>query len=66
MKEVSRNESGQAVVEYILAVLVAMAIVGAITGAFRKSVVKTWSFMTRQVAAACPGCPPPSSVKTAK
>jgi Flp pilus assembly pilin Flp len=58
-----RNESGQAVVEYLLMLAVIVAIVGAVGIGFRKILVKLWEKMARDIAAPCPGCPPPPDVR---
>ena len=59
MRQLARDETGQAIVEYILMLLVAMTIVVAISKGMRGSLNRFWETLTREVAAACPGCPPP-------
>ncbi len=53
------NESGQAVVEYILMLVVALSIVVGISKGMRGSLMGLWKSLTQEVSAACPGCPPP-------
>lgn len=49
---------GQALIEYLLMLIVALSLVTVITGFFRKSTIALWGYYTRQISAACPGCPP--------
>jgi Flp pilus assembly pilin Flp len=51
------DESGQAIVEYILTLSIAVGIVTIIAKGFRKALFDLWEEMTKQIAAACPGCP---------
>ncbi|MGK5088197.1 hypothetical protein WDW86_11615 [Bdellovibrionota bacterium FG-2] len=57
------DEQGQAVVEYVLAVLFAVSVVGIIATTFRKSILGLWQFIAKDVSAACPGCPPDPNVR---
>ncbi len=64
MKKTSKNKkplaqqiSGQALVEYVLMLLVAVSLVAIMTTAFRKTVIHLWGFYIQQISAACPGCP---------
>jgi Flp pilus assembly pilin Flp len=52
------KESGQAVVEYLLMVVVAISIVAVMGTSFRKTLIGIWGFYIRQISAACPGCTP--------
>jgi hypothetical protein len=53
----SKNKtSGQAVVEYVLMVTVAVSLVSVIGIGFRQNVVKIWIYYIGQISAACPGC----------
>lgn len=51
------NDEGQAVVEYILMLVVTVSVVSIIGLGFRKTLFKLWSTFSREIAAACPGCP---------
>ena len=62
MKGFFRDDSGQAVVEYVLMVMLALSVVSVIGITFRKTVIRMWEMISKDVAAACPGCPPPSGV----
>ena len=62
MRKLLRDEGGQAIVEYVLALSVAISIVSIIATGFRKSLFKLWGFMTREIVAGCPGCKPPDEV----
>jgi Flp pilus assembly pilin Flp len=59
----ARNQSGQAVVEYMLMLLTVISVVSIMGFGFRKSLFALWQSFARDIAAACPGCPPPSNVK---
>lgn len=51
------DESGQAIVEYILLLaLMVVAIAGLMAG-FRQSIWKLWQKLTQEISAACPKCP---------
>jgi Flp pilus assembly pilin Flp len=52
------DEGGQAVVEYILMLAVALTIVITISQGMRGSLLGFWKTLSREIAAACPGCPP--------
>ena len=49
-----QNEEGQAIVEYILMLLLAVSVVTILGFGFRKSVMTLWVSVTRDIAAACP------------
>lgn len=55
------GQGGQAVVEYILMLLLVFTVVATIAIGFRKSIFKVWVTLTREVAAACPSCPKDNS-----
>jgi hypothetical protein len=63
MRKGLRNDSGQAILEYVLMVALAVGVVTLIGVGFRKTVFKVWKGMSRDVAAACPGCPPNPAVR---
>jgi Flp pilus assembly pilin Flp len=52
------SEEGQAIVEYILMLVVVMSVVTILAVGFRKSIYSIWNLISRDVAAACPkDCP---------
>lgn len=51
------NEEGQAVIEYLLMLVVTVGIVTIIGMGFRKSLFKIWTGFSKEISAACPGCP---------
>jgi Flp pilus assembly pilin Flp len=53
-----KGEEGQAVIEYILMLVVTITIVSIIGIGFRKTLFRLWGKLTQEIAAACPGCPP--------
>lgn len=57
------DESGQAVLEYVLAVSLAVSFVIVITTVFRRSLINLWFSMTRDITAGCPGCVPDPSIR---
>jgi len=57
MGRLAKDEEGQAFVEYMLMILVALGIVTAIAQGFRGSIMKFWRQMAKEVSAACPTCP---------
>jgi hypothetical protein len=57
MKGFFAEEQGQVVVEYILALSIAIMIVAIIATGFRKSLISLWNSWGREISAACPGCP---------
>ncbi len=52
-----KSDSGQAVLEYILMLSLAVGVVVIIAVGFRRSIFHVWKGFTRDVAAACPACP---------
>lgn len=58
MKGFLGDEQGQAIVEYVLALSIAIAIVVILARGFRTTLIGVWNALGRDVAAACPGCPP--------
>ena len=57
------EENGQAIVEYILMLSLAISLIGALGFAFQKIIAYLWQVYTREVTALCPNCPPPEEVK---
>ena len=57
LSRLSRDEEGQAVVEYILMILMAVSVVTIIGVGFRKTLFKLWTLFAREISAGCPGCP---------
>ncbi|MGZ3689836.1 MAG: hypothetical protein ACXWPM_06270 [Bdellovibrionota bacterium] len=51
-----RGERGQAVVEYVLLLFVMLTLVLVMKKGFKSIVFAMWKDVTRNVAAACPGC----------
>jgi Flp pilus assembly pilin Flp len=63
MQKLLRDESGQAVVEYILTAASILFMVSIIAIGFRRGLVTLWNVISREVTAACPGCPPDPTVR---
>jgi len=52
-----QDDSGQATVEYVLMLGMAVSVISIFTVGVRKTTFKLWSTFIREIAAACPGCP---------
>jgi len=57
MKGFLKDDGGQAIVEYILGIVIALGVVSVLAIGFRKSIMKLWLTISKNVSAACPGCP---------
>ena len=57
LRDLSRDDRGQAVVEYILMVSITVMSVGALGYGLRKTLFSLWTVFAREISAACPGCP---------
>lgn len=56
MRKFAKDESGQALVEFFLLLLVIVMIVGTMKNGLRWLTVKLWQFMAKKIAAPCPIC----------
>jgi len=52
-----KDDEGQAVVEYVLMIVLALGVVGIVGVGFRRIAATLWETFTRDITAACPGCP---------
>jgi hypothetical protein len=52
-----KQESGQAIVEYVVTLMMALLILSIVTAGFNASLRKTWKKLAFQIAAGCPTCP---------
>jgi len=57
------DEGGQVIIDYVLTLAVIISIVTAMSVGFRKSLFAIWQVFSREISAACPGCPPDPSVR---
>jgi Flp pilus assembly pilin Flp len=55
-KKFLHDESGQALIEFFLLLIVIVMIVGTMKNGLRWLTVKLWQFMSRKIAAPCPSC----------
>lgn len=55
-KRFLRDDSGQALVEFFLLLIVIVMIVGSMKNGLRWLTVKLWQFMGRKIAAPCTAC----------
>lgn len=58
-----KTEEGQALVEFMLTLMLAMLIVAGIGTIFRKSLFKFWTSISKEVSGACPDCEPAPEIK---
>jgi Flp pilus assembly pilin Flp len=63
MRNAFRDEGGQAVVEYILTAASIIGMVSILAIGFRSALVKFWEAISKDVTAACPGCPADPAVR---
>jgi Flp pilus assembly pilin Flp len=52
----ARDESGQALIEFFMLLLVIVLIVGTMKNGLRQLTAKLWQIMARKIAAPCPAC----------
>ncbi len=63
LRALHRDENGQAIVEYILTLTIALAVVATIARTLRSSLFGFWQTLSRDISAACPGCPADPSMR---
>lgn len=63
MFQVEPQNSGQAIIEYLLILLFVVTLIGGMAAGFRGVIVGYWQEMSCDIAAPCPHCDPPDSVK---
>lgn len=63
LEDLIREEDGQAVLEYILMLSIAVLVIGSFATGLRKVLVQIWERMAQDIAAPCPGCPPPPGMR---
>lgn len=51
-----KDESGQALIEFFLLLVVIVMIVGTMKNGLRWLTVKLWQYMSKRIAAPCPSC----------
>lgn len=56
------SQNGQAILEFILAMLIAVSIVSAFTMGMRRTVGRFWKQLTCEVVAGCPKCQAPEEL----
>jgi Flp pilus assembly pilin Flp len=56
LRQFAEDESGQALVEFFLLLLVIVMIVGTMKNGLRWLTVKLWQYMAKRIAAPCPVC----------
>lgn len=56
MRSFLKDESGQAILEFFLLLLVTIGVVGFLKGSLKSLSVKFWSFLGKKIAAPCPTC----------
>lgn len=63
MKGFWADEGGQAVLEYIFGLAMALSIVAVFYATLRRSIIYLWQLLSCEITAACPDCTPPADVK---
>jgi len=58
-----RDEGGQVIVDYVLTLSIVVSVVLIVGTLFRKSLFHLWEVMTKEISAACPGCPPDPKIR---
>ncbi|MFZ9594482.1 MAG: hypothetical protein ACO3A2_00185 [Bdellovibrionia bacterium] len=53
-----RGEQGQALVEYLLMLLVAFSVVGSLSFGFKRILLRIWGVYHKEISSPCPSCPP--------
>ena len=61
MRKFWSDEDGQAILEYLLMLSVALSILIILSTGMRRSILVLWRYLYRRTAAACPSCPFPES-----
>ena len=56
MKKFAKDESGQAILEFILLLLAVIAVTGSLKAMLKYMTAKVWALFARKVAAPCPTC----------
>jgi len=56
MRHFLKDESGQAIIEFFLLLLVTILIVGTLKTSLTRLTAKLWGFFGRKIAVFCPGC----------
>lgn len=51
-----KDESGQAIIEFFLLLLVTIGVVSFLKSGLKRVTVKFWSFLAKRIAAPCPTC----------
>ena len=63
MASITRSESGQVLVEYILLIFLVLMMTYALGSGLRTMTLKIWGAYTNQITAICPGCEPKTPAK---
>jgi Flp pilus assembly pilin Flp len=58
-----RNQQGQAVLEYMLMLSVALAVVTTLSIGFKQSLFTIWGIFSKEISAPCPSCVPDPKVQ---
>jgi Flp pilus assembly pilin Flp len=63
LRRLLRDQGGQATLEYVLGLAMAISVVSVIGIGFRRSILALWEMISREVTAACPGCPADPTIR---
>ena len=56
MRRFLKDESGQAIIEFMLLLLVTVGIMATLKTSLKNLTVKFWTFLAKRISAPCPGC----------
>ncbi len=56
MRKTKTSQEGQAVVEYVLMLLMGVFLVTILTGGFKRVLYTSWTRIAKEVSAGCPTC----------
>ena len=63
MRKLYRDQEGQAIVEYILGLVITVGVVSAVVIGIKRPLFSLWETFAKEISAACPGCPPEPKVR---
>lgn len=58
-----KGNHGQALIEYVMAVLLCIGMASVINSSLNKGIAKIWTVIAKNIAPGCPGCTPPDDIK---
>ncbi len=62
-KDLSKDESGQAIVEYVIILAMVVSVVTMMSSQLRRALFTFWETMAKEISAACPDCPKDPTIR---